>query len=249
MHFIRNAKPGRGLLAALYIGAIYMIINVLPVAAQDKIALAGEYSAARWRSGEMIISESESDADGWLTLGCEGTGCTTLIDSIVANLPPNEQRQVDGRLQLRAEQWHRNQVVHYGPFRAAEQFSNFERAVDGNILLSTTPWLDARHAGFECRWTDAAGNHLLDLTGGSVADYTGPDGNTRPLALDSIDICERCQGMPTLKLTWRDPMLPETDKNELFWVLDRSREGEDGHMYGGAAWPNQNVARMDCSPR
>jgi len=77
------------------------------------------------------------------------------------------------------------------------------------------PWLDTRMNSLACRWHDTAGSHLLELTGGPVAGYTGPDGRSRRLALNDKKhpaVCLECRAATVLRLYWLD-----VDGKELYW--------------------------------
>lgn len=235
MFSIGSAALGKFLHANLLVCVLGAAIRPMAVAAIENNE---KHGAAKWRTGGLVISESATDADGWLTLACEGDGCATLLSSIGSQLPPDERRRVNGRLDVLAAPWHSRRLPHFGPFRAAEN--------SGGLMATQSPWHDARYAATECRWQDGAGTHRIELAGGPTADYTGPDGLTRRLVLDGGNACARCRAMDFVRLRWSDPLRPGVGTLTLRW---NSWFAENKRMGGYANWSKQQPARMTCPLR
>ena len=246
-----SVTPRWALQAVFCACVVCMVMLTSCVGARSPAAQDGSASGtARWRAGEAIVSESAADADGWLTLTCEGSGCAALLDKITTSLPQEEQKLVAGSLQVRAEPWHHKQLIHYGPFRVMNETSNFEHRADVKAIddALSVPWLDARSAAYACRWHDNAGaHHLLELAGGPTAVYTGPDGQARRLVLESFHICSMCRGMPNLDLRWRDPLQADAKSDVLRLVVETRKDSGADHTSGG--WMKQHGASMECTLR
>lgn len=237
MHCIWNAALNK-LMHATWLACALCAIS-------PSVALAGwdgnerQRTATQWRTGNLLVSESAADADGWLTLACQGGGCVALLNAIENKLPAKERRRVDGRLQVFAVPWHELALGHYGPLRVES---------GGDLKATQSPWLDARYAAAECRWQDGdAGSHRIELAGGPAADYIGPDGSVRRLKLDHdhSSACNRCRGMPAIDLFWHDPGKP--DAGTLFLRIQNF--GDKEQMSGYAHWPNQQGVQITCSLR
>ena len=234
MHSLWKFTSKKTIHAALFYCFFFVAIDSTPVAAEEG---KHGFAPAKWRTGDMIVSESAADSDGWLTLDCEGSGCKALLDTIEASLPANECRRADGQLEVRAQPWHKERLAHYGPFRAAEAF--------GGLTVLQGFWLDARYAAAECRWTDDTGAHLIELVGGQTANYTGPNGTIRRLDLQKSTACSRCRALDYIYQSWRDSDMPGADT----LVLAHFSFRDTTQINGYADWPNKQPARMTCTLR
>jgi hypothetical protein len=235
MHYNWNAALSKLPRAALAAYALCAISHSVAIAAE---AEKEKYPAAQWRTGNLLVNESAANANGWLTLTCEGKGCVALLNAIESRLPADERRRVDGLLQVRAVPWHTDRLTHYGPFRAEEG--------TGGLMAAQSPWLDARYTAAECGWQDDAGRHRIELAGGPAVDYAGPDGLTRRLDLERGQACSRCRGQDTIRHYWRDPGKPGAGTLVLIWKFSAA---DNTQLGGYASWPNQQPARMICTLR
>lgn len=233
-NFMRSLSSKKTIHAALFACIFFATINSTWAAEEDG---KHEFTAAKWRSGDMIVSESAADSNGWLTLTCEGGGCKVLLDTIQANLPANECRRTDGQLKVRAQPWHKERLAHYGPFRAAEAF--------GGLTALQGFWLDARYTAAECRWTDDAGAHLIELVGGQTANYTGPNGTIQRLDLQKSIACSRCRALDYVRQTWRESGKPRAN----ILALGHMSFRDTTRINGYANWPNKQPAAMSCTLR
>lgn len=196
------------------------------------------YDAASWRAADAVLTESATDAAGWQVLDCHGAGCEAIFAAIRKRLPPDMHRDNAGRLAVRAEAWHTEQLSHFGPFRADEP-------IGGEPATPGTPWLDARYSAVDCDWRAEDGAHRLRIAAGGVAHYTGPDGRERRLTLRRVSACERCRAH-YLRLAWTDPSDAERGALYASWSDLEFIRGGEGRMGGFAAWSGQNNTLMEC---
>jgi hypothetical protein len=251
---ISKSQPAQSCFSRIYLSIRVLVVALSFCALDIGTAYSGqgvsELGLTRWRTGDVIISESATDADGWLTVGCQGAGCMRLLDSIDGHLPLDVKRRIDGRLQVRAEPWHNEHFTHFGAFRAADRIgalTPYSYGKPDNEFFS--PWLDARYAALECRWRDPDGAHLLVLKGGPTAEYSGADGRTIHLALQSFDMCHHCRGH-SFQLLWINPEKPDAERLSQTFThgMETSPDGLSS-MRASVSWERQNTQQMNCTLR